>query len=53
MVVQLWVIYFWYLEYKSSYTVYCIDFTLIKQELVFQFQMLNDISDCEDIDYVI
>ena len=48
-------IYFRYLECKSSYTIYYIDFTLqfavnkmFKKELVFHCRTLNDIFDSDD-----
>jgi hypothetical protein len=49
-------IYFQYFDYKSSNTIYYIDFTILneglrrwKGELVFHCQMLNDIFLCENV----
>ena len=50
-VVQLPVIYFWYLESKSSYTFYYVHrlhkLWRFKKDFVFHYQMLNDIFDCD------
>ena len=41
------------MKFKTSYTIYYIDFAYLFYELVFHFWTLNDIFDCEDCDVTV